>query len=274
MASPHSRQAVEEEGVELSRAHPAEQRGADPEAMNRKGLGLGTQASVDEFTQRILNRAAQLGMNKQQLAERATLSRQTLNKLLRSPAQRAQQQSLVSISSFLLLAQALRVHPAWVIEGLFTDVVLDLPVETRMGQGRSPHVHDLNHPAGVQLAPGTRFTKRWRVSNPTAAAWVGVSLVCQDRALVLISNTTGEPLHAAGSLVPDAARMALPDLAPGAWADIEMSFTAPLTSGASVSRWLAHGPDGRPMDAPRWGAWLSVHVTTLADTLAFVPMPL
>jgi transcriptional regulator with XRE-family HTH domain len=260
----------------MSKEHLAErQQGADdPEAMNRKGLGLGTQASVAEFTERILGRAAQLGMNKQQLAERATLSRQTLNKLLRSPARRAQDEGLVSISSFLLLAQALRVHPAWVMEGLFTDVVLDLPVHTATAPGHSSHVQHLNHAAGVHLAPGTRFTKRWRVTNPTAQDWCGVTLRCQDRALLLVSNTTGQALHAADCLRPDSGVIALPWLVPGASADVEMCFSAPLTSGASVSRWLAHGADGQPMSAPCWGVSLCVQVTTLADTLAFVPMPL
>jgi hypothetical protein len=178
-----------------------------------------------------------------------------------------------SIRSFLMLAQALKVHPAWVIEGLFANVVVDARIDVHMDVRTSPNVEHLTHPDGAVVAPGTRFTKSWRIHNPSALRWPALRLACQDRRFNVILKRTGEPLHAAGTLEPDTTFMDLPALEPGAATDISMPFTAPYTSGTTVSRWLAVGRDGQPVDGVHFGTWAMVHVTTLADTLAFEPLP-
>ena len=245
----------------------------DTHELARRGLGLGPQREPSEFAQRILVRAADLGLNKVRLAAKAGVSRQTLENLL-SCSPKDGDTSMPSIRSFLMLAQALKVHPAWVIEGLFSNVVIDARIDVRMNAHTSPNVDHLSHPEGAVVAPGTRFTKTWRVHNRSAVGWPALRLACQDRRVTLTLKRTGEPLHAAGTLEPDAAFIDLPALAPGAATDISMTFTAPYTSGATVSRWLAVGQDGHPVEGVHFGAWAMVHVTTLADTLAFEPLPL
>ena len=179
-----------------------------------------------------------------------------------------------SIRSFLMLAQALKVHPAWVIEGLFSNVIVDARIDVRMNVQKSANVEHLSYPDGAVVAPGTRFTKTWRVHNPSAVRWPALRLACQDRRVTLTLKRTGEPLHAAGALEPDAPFIDLPALEPGAATDISMPFTAPYNSGATISRWLAVGQDGQPVAHVHFGTWAMVHVTTLADTLAFEPLPL
>ena len=243
----------------------------DPDGLNRKGVGLGTQRDASEFAQRILTRAAQLGMNKLQLAAKAGLSRQTLANMLQFAS--GGDNPMPAIRTFLLLGQALRVHPAWLIEGLFTNVVVDTAIDTRMRAGHSPNVADVNFAQGVLAAPGSRFTKTWRVRNDGPQPWAGLKLVCQDRHIVFTSKRTGEALFAADCLKPDALEIALPDLAPGEQAEVSVGYTAPVTSGANVSRWLAVAPGDAPVPGGPFGAWVLVHVTTLADTLAFEPLP-
>lgn len=240
--------------------------------LSRRGTGLGTPHDPTDFAQRILARALQLGMNKTQLATKSGLSRQTLENVLQYGSQGGSS-SMPAIRTFLLLGQALRVHPAWLIEGLFTNVTVDTAIETQMHAGRSPNVRDVNFAQGVLAAPGSRFTKIWELHNDSRVAWSGLSLVCQDRQVVFTSKRSGEALFAADCLKPDALSIALPDLAPGASAEVSMGYAAPMTSGACVSRWLAVGPDGTAPPGPPFGAWVLVHVTTLADTLAFAPLP-
>lgn len=239
--------------------------------LSRRGVGLGTQSHGNEFAERILQRAAQIGLNKMQLARKAGLSRQTLRNLLEYAA--GGDQPMPAIRTFLLLGQALRVHPAWLIEGLFTQVVIDTPIDTLFHRGRVPQVEELNFAEGVLAAPGSRFEKAWRIHNLSGQAWKGIKLVCQDQRIVFTSRRTGEDLFAADCLKPDTFELDLPELAPGESTDVVVGYTAPFTSGANVSRWLAVAPEGGEVPGGNFGTWVLVHVTTLADTLAFQPLP-
>jgi transcriptional regulator with XRE-family HTH domain len=245
----------------------------ETQGLERRGLGLGPQRDASEFAQRILTRAATLGLNKVQLAAKAAVSRQTLENVLNCTPKDGDK-SMPSVRSLLTLAQALKVHPAWVIEGLFSHVAVQAHIDVRMDARNSPNVEHLTHPDGVVVAPGTRFVKTWRIRNDSSVRWPALRLVCQDRRFVVTLRRTGEPLHAAGTLEPDATLMEVPVLEPGAGTDISMPFTAPYTSGTTISRWLAVGHDGQRVEGACFGVWAMVHVTTLADTLAFEPLPL
>ena len=244
-----------------------------PEAdhLRHRGIGLGTQRRTSEFAQRILDRAQALGMGKALLATKTGISRQTLDNLL-GLSEHADG-AMASIRTFLLLGQALRVHPSWLIEGLFRNVAVDFRLGVQMHANRLPVVEDLNFAEGVVAAPGTHLVKRWRVHNPGPEPWVGLKLVCQDIHPSISSRLSGEALHATDGLKPDAAELELPDIPPGQGLDIAMGFTAPVTSGAVVSRWLAVDSDGAELKPNGFGLWLIVHVTTLADTIAFEPLP-
>ena len=139
--------------------------------------------------------------------------------------------------------------------------------------GSPPNVEHLNFAEGVVVAPLTRFEKRWRVTNPNSRPWSGLRLECQDHGVTAISKITGEPLYATDRLEPDTSVIPLPDLQPGEAADIAMHFTAPHHSGTSISRWLAVDSQTGEATEPIWGVWVMAHVTTLADTIAFEPLP-
>ncbi|MEY2892752.1 MAG: hypothetical protein RJA98_2660 [Pseudomonadota bacterium] len=224
-------------------------RAPSSEDLSRRGIGLGTQHSVSEFAQRILQRAEQLGLNKLQLAKKAELSRQTLETTLQFSSRG--DNTMPSMNTFLRLGHALRVHPAWLIEGLFCNVVVPMRIDVKMNAARSPNVEDINFPDGALVAPGSVFTKSWRVRNHSARAWQGLKLVCLDQRLVVISKRTGEPLYAADHLRADAVDMPLPDLLPCEGCEVHMGFTAPATNGTVISRWEAQTRDGAPLaDAP------------------------
>jgi transcriptional regulator with XRE-family HTH domain len=241
------------------------------DTLRRQGIGLGTPGTTSEFAQRILDRAQDLGMNKMQLARRAGISRQTLENLLGFAERDGT--SMPAIRTFLLLGQALRVHPAWLMEGLFCNVAVDARIDVHVRPGHCEAVTDLNYPQGVVAAPGTRLTKRWSIRNTSDQVWQGVQLVCQDLLLSTISKRSGDTLHATDSLKAEVDSVALPDLAPGQSTEVAVDFTSPITSGTVISRWLAVGPQGQPLEQPHVGAFCMVHVTTLADTVAFEPLP-
>lgn len=247
-------------------------RGAQPADLSRLGIGLGTQQDASEFAQRILDRAAHLGMNKAQLATKAKLVRQTLDNLLQFASQG--EAAMPSIRTFIELGQALKVHPAWLIEGLFSNMVMPARIDIAMRRERSPGVEDLNYPEGAVVAPGSYFGKGWRVTNLSGQAWSGLRLVCQDARVAFRSKRTGQELFAGMCMTPDALELPVPDLAAGESAELWMGFRAHLHSGVVVSRWLAVDADGQlPPPHARFGVWTLVHVTTLADTLAFEPLP-
>ena len=240
-------------------------------ALQRQGIGLGTLQHVSEFAPRVLARAKEIGISKAQLAARAGLSRQTLDNLLAYAE--GGDAAMPAMRTFIQLGHALRVHPSWLIEGLFGHVAVDTRIDVHRQANRSPNVLDLTFAQGAVAAPSARLLKAWRIRNDTQEQWKGLRLVCCDGRITLSSHQTGLPLHATSGLHPDVAEVALPDLPPGDSTDVHIGFTAPPTAGATVSRWLALGPDGLPVSPGGFGAWFLVHVTTLADTLAFEPLP-
>lgn len=246
--------------------------GAPGEGLSRIGTGLGTQRHPSEFAQRILDRAAHLGMNKALLAKKAKLSRQTLENLLQFAS--SGDPAMPTLRVFLELGQALKVHPAWLMEGLFSNIVLPMRLDIVMRPERSPGVDDLNFPGGAIAAPGSRFEKGWRVTNLSERRWRGLRLVCEDTRVAFRAKSQGQELFAGLCMTPDAPEMAVPDLAPGEATELWMGFQAHLHSGVVLSRWKAvDAKGGTPPEGARFGVWTMVHVTTLADTLAFEPLP-
>ncbi len=241
---------------------------------HRPGLEHGTQRPSGDYAQRMQARIDALGLTRERLAHRARTSPQALANLI--GLAEGGGGTMPSIRASVLLAHALRVHPAWLIEGLFMHAAVDVPIDarTRAYPPRAPNVEDLNYAEGAVVAPRTRFVKRWRVHHPgggSNAPWRGVRLVCQDARVTARSAVTGEWLHAFGHLEPECASVPLPDLRPGEFVDVALAFTAPATGGCMVSRWLAVGPDGQPWADPAFGVCVTVHVITLADASASMP---
>jgi hypothetical protein len=95
--------------------------------------------------------------------------------------------------------------------------------------------------------------------------------VCWDDEIVVTSKRTGEPLHVAHHLVPDAREIRTTRIEPGEVVTLEMWFTAPTNSGTVMSYWVGTLDDGTPFFDENSGLWAMVNVSTLADTIAFTP---
>lgn len=110
-------------------------------------------------------------------------------------------------------------------------------------------VTDVTIPDGMIVAPGSRFTKTWRVRNDGNCVWD------QTYALVLskgdaMSSVTSFPLTRVVN--------------PGDTADISIEFTAPTTEGVYTGFWHILTPYGGTMGVGSYNQSISVQVTVSA----------
>lgn len=91
-------------------------------------------------------------------------------------------------------------------------------------------VADVTVPDGSDFAPGTKFTKTWRIKNAGTATWT------KDYALVFDSGTQ----MAAENAVPFPG-----DVPPGETVDLSVEMTAPATLGVHVSLWQLRNAGGQ-----------------------------
>jgi DNA-binding XRE family transcriptional regulator len=239
---------------------------------SRLGVSKGTADSVSEFTKRIEFRMRELGMTKKDLAERAGISRQSLYSVLQLGTEG--DQAMPKIKTMLALADALKMHPFWLVDGLFCNVFVPPSLGVQTKGDRGGFVDDVTYPDRSLVSPGMHFVKVWRVQNIGNEPWPQGSrkLVCWDEEVVVTSKHTGKPLHVAGQLVPDAQEIHFPkDIAVGEVFDLSMGFTAPKTNGVVISYWVVAKADGSLCYEESAGIWCMVRVSEFADTIAFTP---
>jgi DNA-binding XRE family transcriptional regulator len=235
-------------------------------------MSKGTAESVSEFTKRIEFRMRELGMTKKDLAEKAGISRQSLYSILQLGTEG--DPAMPKIKTMLALADALKMHPFWLVDGLFCNVYVPPSLDALTQGDRAGFVTDVNYPDGTLVAPGMHFVKTWRVQNVGDEPWLKGSrkLLCWDEEVVVTSKRTGKPLHVAGRLVPDAQEISLDkDMAIGEVFELSMGFTAPKTNGVVISYWVVAKPDGTLCYEESAGIWCMVRVSDFADTIAFTP---
>jgi transcriptional regulator with XRE-family HTH domain len=239
---------------------------------SRLGMSKGTADSVSEFTKRIEFRMRELGMTKKDLAEKAGISRQSLYSILQLGTEG--DPAMPKIKTMLALADALKMHPFWLVDGLFCNVYVPPSVDEQVKGDRAGFVYDLSYPDGSLVAPGQHFVKKWLLQNVGDVAWLKDSrkLVCWDEEIVVTSKRTGTLLHVAGRLTPDAEEIQLPsDIAAGGVFEMSMGFTAPKTNGMVMSYWVPVNTDGSLCYGESTGIWCMVRVSEFADTIAFKP---
>lgn len=225
------------------------------------------QPKVSEFTRRIEARMQALGMNKKELATRAGIARQTLYTIL--DMGQSDDDRMPRVSTLLALAGALQVHPFWLVDGLFANVVVPASLNQEVRGDRAGFVEDVTFPGGALVAPGAHFVKVWRVQNLGNEIWKGRKLVCRDDALAVTLRQTGEVLPIGKRLIPDALELPVPTTPPGGVVELAMGFTAPMAAGMLVSYWLGTFADGTPCFGEDAGLEVLVNVTTLGASRAF-----
>ena len=93
---------------------------------------------------------------------------------------------------------------------------------------RAEFIRDVNYPDGTYVAPGTTFTKTWRIRNTGTQAWT------TDMRLVYVG---GDPANAVSAKIPYY-------VAPGNNVDISIRLTAPAYGGSVTGQWMIQAPDG------------------------------
>jgi hypothetical protein len=107
-----------------------------------------------------------------------------------------------------------------------------LPTAVPPGQCRdgATYVADVTIPDNTVLQPGARFEKTWRLRNSGTCTWSSA---------YGLTYLGGSPLGAlSGS--------AIPEIVPGAQADLTVAMVAPRQAGKYTSAWQMVGPSGTP----------------------------
>ncbi len=250
--------------------NPPSPDGNEAVPLSRLGVSKGTAQSVSEFATRIECRMRELNMTKKDLAHRAGISRQSLYSILQLGSEG--DHAMPKISTMLTLANALRMHPFWLVDGLFSNIYVPPSLEAQTKGDRGGFVDDVTYPDRSLVAPGMHFVKVWRVQNVGKEPWPkgARKLVCWDEEVVVTSKRTQKPLHVAGGLVPDAPEILFhKDIAVGEVFDLSMGFTAPKTNGVVMSHWVVVKSDGSLCYEESAGIWCMVRVSEFADTMAF-----
>lgn len=92
------------------------------------------------------------------------------------------------------------------------------------------YVSDVSVPDGMIFAPGTQFTKTWRLKNIGTCAWTSAYSLVFVRGDGLSGNVTS--LLASGSVLP------------GQVVDVSVNLTAPLLEGLYRGDWMLRNPSG------------------------------
>jgi hypothetical protein len=113
---------------------------------------------------------------------------------------------------------------------VFTRIKAVPPPSPPPGVSNSVFVADVTIPDDMQLQPGQRFTKSWRVRNTGARAW-GAGFTIQLVGGIAMTGQTSRPLPAA---------------APGQEVDISIDMVAPQRPGVHYGDWRLKDDQGRP----------------------------
>ena len=135
-------------------------------------------------------------------------------------------QATVTNGSLLLqFSDAGGSDPTWVVNAVVISTVLP-----PSGSDRAQFVTDVTYPDGTIVAPGTTFTKTWRLKNVGTSTWTTAYQLVFD---------TGDHMSAGGDPV------ALPKtVAPGDTVDVSVNLTAPATAGSYRGFWKFQNANG------------------------------
>lgn len=177
--------------------------------------------SADDLGRFVVQQSTKLGLSRTDLARRAGVSRQTLNKIINGEI------ADPTIGTVVGLARALQVATLYLLRLFYGpyDMRIHTESEPKHPGDYSSFVEDVTVPDGSIVFVGQRFEKIWKIQNTGGVDWIDRSLVCID-----------DPDSATG-LIPEARRIALPPIAAGEVVDIRMVFQAPPYPCVAASNW-------------------------------------
>ena len=214
---------------------------------------------------RILRRAEELGMTKKQLAQRANISRQTLDNLLQAPA--GESRLVPSIQTLMSLSVALRLHPFWLTDAIFEEVRMAKRTKQLVQGDRAGLVRDATCPDGCVVEPGASFRKVWTNQILSSHDYTGRKLVCWDDHVEVTVTRRDGSRYQAHRLLPKT-REIFPDISAmhlGGVPDSAVDFVAPHEPGVAFSYWRLAEADGTLCFHESAAMWALVFVEPLAQ---------
>ncbi len=199
-------------------------------------------------------------MTKTELAQRASISRQTLDNLLMAPS--GGSRLVPSIQTLMSLSVALRLHPFWLTDAIFDEVRIASRAKQLVQGDRGAFVLDKTCPDGSVVAPGQIFQKIWTNQILSNNDYSKRKMVCWDDQIEVTVTRQDGSQYQAHKLQPDRREATVTPSAcyPGGVVDTEVVFTAPQEAGVAFSYWRVAEADGTPCFHESAGMWVLVIV--------------
>jgi transcriptional regulator with XRE-family HTH domain len=216
--------------------------------------------SAAELAEFLHRRIRSLGLTKTEVARRAGLSRETLNKLLRGEVDHPGPPTLMQ------LARALQVAPLYLLRVAYggTAIPIDTAARARHPGDHGSFVRDVTFPDNALVTVDQEFDKVWELQNTGNVPWRGRAMKCvDDPVLITLDDGDAAMRQAAVMLVPMQWQVPLADTEPGATVRISVRFKAPSLPCTTISRWKMVDADGAFCMPGLSGIWCLVNVVAL-----------
>jgi DNA-binding Xre family transcriptional regulator len=167
-----------------------------------------------------------------QLAEKAKITPQGLNKILRGETQG------ISLEIAKKLGKALNQHPMNFIS-LAPGMIDMLPIqhEEKYALAGVVGVYHLNFPDGSILGVGQDFTKTWLIENHTRQDWLGCRFLSLDNGVIPMFSQNGIEIPIIPALLAKQSAVELGTIHAGACATVSIDFQTPYFPGNYLSHW-------------------------------------
>lgn len=214
--------------------------------------------SADDLADFVHRRIGTLKLTKTEVARRARLSRETLNKLLRAEVEQPATPTIVQ------LAAALDVAPLYLLRMAYSGIAVHSNAQPKTVGDHASFVRDVTFPDNSLVSVNQEFDKVWLLQNTGRVAWVGRHMRCLDEPLIATASGgfTASPF-ADLMLAPMHRQVPLPATPVGATATVSVRFRAPPYPCTTISRWKMVDAEGDICLPGLTGVWCLVTVTAL-----------
>lgn len=198
---------------------------------------------IKDLSEHLLRRARYLGLSQTDVAQRAGLTREMVNRLINGKI------SEPSLSTLARLAYALDEHPRALSRLLMEGSSFDSSADDGTAMDDSGFVRDVTFPDGTLVSCSQRFRKTWKLQNLGNVVWTDRLLRCFDEVDCCYRKVTDERqqvryIPIGVLLIPEVQEVLIPITRPGAVVELSVNFTAPATPGSTLSRWRMVDAEG------------------------------
>ncbi|MGV6806538.1 MAG: NBR1-Ig-like domain-containing protein [bacterium] len=169
-----------------------------------------------------------------EVAKRASLSRESVYKIIRGEVCEP------NLSTIVRLSRVLNIHPIIPLRKLFDGLDLGAsqqPVAKKALDGIG-FIADVTYPDNDLVSVNQRFVKRWEIQNTGRITWIDRKLVCVDDLLEVHSASSDLTVSIPRrGLLPSDTEIDIGRVEPGARVKLGVEFTAPSYPCTVISYW-------------------------------------